>query len=102
MPHLDHTRPLCALFNGFLGRFAFFETSHREDDLGGMETGEVAGGFETETDVGTGHNDGLAGEGGLWNGETGYKLVVKEFGEETHVDGRVWICLSRARRYVDM
>ena len=94
LPHFDHTSPLGALLNGLLGRLALFEASHREDDFGGGETGEVTGGLEAETNIGTGHNDGLAGEGGLGIGEASQKLVVEEFEEEAHVGGSVWYCFT--------
>lgn len=87
LPHFDHTGPPGALFNGLLSRLAFFETSHREDDFGGGQTGEMAGGLEAKTDIGTGYDDGLAGEGGLWDGKAGEELVVEEIEEHGHAGG---------------
>ena len=49
----------------------------------------MAGGLEAETDVGTSYDDGLAGEGGLWNGNAEEELVVEEFEEKAHAGGCV-------------
>jgi hypothetical protein len=42
----------------------------------------VTGGFQTETDVGTGYDDGLAREGDCWIGEGGEELRSKKGGYE--------------------
>lgn len=61
--------PAAAAAAGFLdgafGGEAFVEVADREDEFGGAEAGEVAGGFEAEAGVGTCYDDGLGVEGGV-------------------------------------
>ena len=61
LPHFEHARASCRLLDGFLGRLALFEGADGEDDFGGVETDEVAGGFEAEAGVAAGDDDGLVG-----------------------------------------
>ena len=58
-----------------------FEAADTENDFGGVQTGEVAGGFEAESDVGTGDDDCLAGEGLGGVGKGDEFLGVDEAGE---------------------
>lgn len=71
-------------FNVGLGRLASLGAAAGQDDFGGVETDKVAGGFEAETNVAAGHDDGLAGEvmvGVRYPAE----LVVEEGDEEVAV-----------------
>lgn len=51
--------------DGAFGGETFVEVADREDEFGGAEAGEVAGGFEAEAGVGACHDDGLGVEGGV-------------------------------------
>ena len=61
LPDLDDARAAGRLLNGPLGRLALFDGPDGEDDFGGVEADEVAGGFEAEAGVAAGHDDGLVG-----------------------------------------
>ena len=61
LPYLDDARAAGRLLNGLFRRLAFFEVPDREDDFGGVEADEVAGGFEAEAGVAAGYDDGLVG-----------------------------------------
>ena len=92
LPYLHHSLSPCAFLDGFLRRFSLFEVSHGEDDFCGVEAREVAGCFETKTDVGTCYYDGL---GGVWGGGVG------ERDEELAVD-EAHGCLERRGRMVGL
>lgn len=71
-----------AFFDGFFGCVSFSDMTDRKDDFSGIEAGEVAGRFETESDIGAGDDDGLAGEGAVGVGKAGDELVIDEFEQE--------------------
>ena len=61
LPDLDDVRPAGRLLDGFFRCLTFFEVPDGEDDFGGVEADEVAGGFEAEAGVAAGYDDGLVG-----------------------------------------
>ena len=62
-PDLDDAGPLSAGFDVLLGRLTGFEIAYGEDDASCVETDEMPGCFEAETDIGAGDDDGAVGEG---------------------------------------
>ena len=99
LPDLDDARAAGRLLNGPFRRLAFFEVAHGEDDFGGVEADEVAGGFEAEAGVAAGYDDGLVGVffGGVWGGED--ELGAHEGQGALHVGhfGGFWRCLLYVR-----
>ena len=71
LPDLDDARAAGRLLDGLLRRLALFDVPDGEDDFGGVEADEVAGGFEAEAGVAAGYDDGLVGVffGGVGGGE---------------------------------
>lgn len=61
LPYLDDAGAAGGLLDGPFRRVAFFEVPDGEDDFGGVEADEVAGGFEAEAGVAAGYDDGLVG-----------------------------------------
>ena len=68
LPDFEDARAAGGPLDGPPGRLALFDVPDGEDDFGGVEADEVAGGFEAEAGVAAGDDDGLAGVlfGGVW------------------------------------
>lgn len=85
LPDFDDAGAAGGLLDGSLGRLALFEGADGEDDFGGVEADEVAGGFEAEAGVAAGDDDGLVGVffGGV--GGDGEELGAHECDGGVHV-----------------